>query len=665
MNRLWIFLLIYISTFSYSQDKVNWVHLSSRAGEIEVPNGGDQQTSAAVADFNNDGINDFCVSERTHSPAMVWYQRENSGWKRQVVEDEICYIEAGTTVCDVDGDGDMDIIAGGESKTNQVWWWENPFPDFSSLKGWNRYLIRNTGGNKVHDQMVGDFDGDGKTDLVFWAQGDRTLYFTRIPANPKVMSEWNLIPVYTYFSDGQMEQHGEYPGFRRINEHEGLAKADIDGNGIQDIIGGGMWFGYLGNDKFSFNTIDGAYTFSRSAAGQLVKGGRPEVVLVVGDGWAPLNLYEYRKGNWVKKEILPRVSNGHSLNIVDFNNDGNLDIWNAEMTLFDNKKAINHILLGDGKGNFPDEIIVSEGIDLHESEIADLDGDGDLDILGKPYNGDAPRLDAWLQNGTGEIISKRAGAFSKPFGLQLYSMRFEFEKEVPGVLARIKQMGITEVEVSDYYGYTAKEFKILLDRHGLICTSMIFGYNKFETNIESVISDARAFGAKYVGIGWIPHQKPFDKAVTEKATADFNAFGARLNKAGLRFFYHPHGYEFDTPDGNLLDFMMEQTRSDLVTFELDVFWALHGGGDPLACLKKYPGRFELLHLKELRNDTPGNNSGGAPDETSVPLGKGITNWPLILRQALKSGVRKFYIEDEAKNAIDQIPVTVDFLKSLK
>ncbi len=83
--------------------------------------------------------------------------------------------------------------------------------------------------------------------------------------------------------------------------------------------------------------------------------------------------------------------------------DGNLDIWNAEMTLFNNTEAVNHILLGDGKGNFPTEIVISKGIDVHESGIADLDGDGDLDILGKPYNGDTPRIDIWLQNGTGEI----------------------------------------------------------------------------------------------------------------------------------------------------------------------------------------------------------------------------------------------------------------------
>ncbi len=399
------FLVLLTSMFICpASGQIKWEHISSKTGAIEVPNPGKQQTSAAVGDFDNDGINDFCISERTTAPGLVWYRRSSTGWKRYIVEPSVCYIEAGTHAFDVDNDGDQDIIAGGEGKTNQVWWWENPLPDFSK-PAWTRHLIRNTGGNKIHDQLVGDFDGDFKPDLVFWAQGDQTLYFTRIPQDPAVQENWKLIPVYKYYFDGQMEQHGTYPAFRRTNEHEGLAKADIDGDGIQDIIGGGSWFKYLGNDKFSYNVVDGAYTFSRSAAGQLVAGGRPEIVLVVGDGWAPLYMYEFRKNTWIKKEIVPKVSNGHSLSVVDFDNDGNLDIWYAEMTLGGNTMAVNRLLFGDGKGNFPRDMIISEGIDLHDSEIIDLDGDGDLDILGKPYDGDAPRLDIWLQNGTGKKMS--------------------------------------------------------------------------------------------------------------------------------------------------------------------------------------------------------------------------------------------------------------------
>ena len=101
------------------------------------------------------------------------------------------------------------------------------------------------------------------------------------------------------------------------------------------------------------------------------------------------------------------VSNGHSLAIIDFDGDGNADIWYAEMTLGGNNKAVNRILFGDGKGNFNRDMIISEGVDLHDSEITDLDGDGDLDILGKPYDGDAPGINIWLQNGTGKIINRK------------------------------------------------------------------------------------------------------------------------------------------------------------------------------------------------------------------------------------------------------------------
>jgi len=396
-----VILFLAVLTAGNVNAQVNWVHLSSRSGDLETPNKGKQQTSCAVADFDNDGINDFCISERTAAPGLVWYRRTPTGWKRYVVEDAVCFIEAGTLAFDIDNDGDQDIVAGGESKTNQVWWWENPYPDFSKPV-WPRYTIRKTGGNQIHDQMAGDFDGDHKPDLVFWAQGDQTLYFTRIPSDPVLTENWKMITVYKYYGDSQMEQHGSYPAWKRPNEHEGLAMADIDGDGITDIVGGGLWFKYLGNDKFSYNVVDAAYTFSRSAAGQLVKGGRPEIVLVVGDGLAPMYMYEYQKNTWVKKPIIGEVSNGHTLALVDFNKDGNMDIWYAEMTLGGNKDALSRILFGDGKGSFPSDMIISIGIDLHDSEIADLDGDGDLDILGKPYDGDAPRLDIWLQNGTGK-----------------------------------------------------------------------------------------------------------------------------------------------------------------------------------------------------------------------------------------------------------------------
>lgn len=651
------------------QNPINWVHISSKTGGIETPNGGGQQTSAAVADFDNDGINDFCISERTQSPCLVWYRRTEKGWDKYVVEADPMSPEAGTVACDVDKDGDMDIIVGGDGgKTKEVYWWENPYPNLELNTPWKRHLIH-TGGAKYHDQITGDFDGDGKTDLVFWSQRNEfALMFARIPDKPKDPAAWNCMPIYKYYVDGQMQQRGTYPNFKGVNEHEGLAKADIDGDGVQDIIGGGYWFKYIANGTFAANMVDASYTFSRSVAGQFIKGGRPEIVLVVGDGWAPLNLYEYQDKTWFPKIIIEKVSNGHSNSVGDFDGDGNLDLWNAEMTLLGNTNAVNRILLGDGKGNFPREIVVSRGIDVHESEMADLDGDGDFDILGKPYNGDVPRLDIWLQNGTGQIVTDKKGAFNKPFGLEIYSLRFEFRKDVPKTIALMKQMGFKDLEVSGYYGLTPKAFKAEMRKNGLTCSSMIFDYKRFQTDIVGIIKEANLLGAKYVGVGWIPHKTgSFNMDDAIKASTDFNDFGAKLKKAGLKFFYHPHGYEFAYYDSDncYQDYIMANTKADLVCFELDAFWIKYSGVDPLWYMKKYPGRFELLHLKDLCKDVPGNLTGGAPDETSVPVGYGEVEYPSLLREAVKQGVNLFYIEDEAKNAVDQIPLSIQYMKSLK
>jgi hypothetical protein len=118
--------------------------------------------------------------------------------------------------------------------------------------------------------------------------------------------------------------------------------------------------------------------------------------MVVGDGVAPLVVYEWQDGTWMPNILIEGVDNGHSLDIVDFNDDGFLDIFCAEMNLGENDDAKTWLIYGDGAGNF-DVTVALEGYANHESRIADLDDDGDYDILGKPYKWKAPRLDIWLQ----------------------------------------------------------------------------------------------------------------------------------------------------------------------------------------------------------------------------------------------------------------------------
>lgn len=390
-------LAILSGTAAENQERptVRWTHLSTVNGDLEPPNTGQQQTATAVFDVEGDGDNDFLITERSESPSVVWYRRNPGGWDRFVVDADHLRIEAGAAVHDIDGDGDQDVVFGGDGGSNCVWWWENPFPDYDPMTPWKRREIKNTGSNKHHDQMFGDFDGDGDTELVFWNQGATTLFLAEIPPDPRNAGTWSMMPIYRWSNDSQMEQRGTYPGWRRVNEHEGFALTDIDGDGLADIIGGGHWFKHVSGTEFLPNVIDAGYVFSRSAAGQLVNGGRPEVILVVGDGLAPMIMYEWKEGTWVPTVLLDEVDNGHTIDIVDFDGDGNLDIFCAEMNLGENPDAKTWILFGDGAGKFITTVAI-EGFGLHESRIADLDGDGDYDILGKPYKWEAPRLDIWL-----------------------------------------------------------------------------------------------------------------------------------------------------------------------------------------------------------------------------------------------------------------------------
>ena len=360
--------------------QVDWNHLSSQISQIPRPNVG-RQSAALAVDLDKNGSDDIVVAGWS-SPSMVWLRQTDTGWDRYVIDDSDSHIEAGGAVYDIDGDGDIDILQGGSWATNEVWWWENPYPDFEVKKVWKRHIIKNDGEKQHHDQLFIDIDGDRKAELVFWNQRARKLVYAKIPEDPTEQAEWKFSTIWTW------PQEFKY---------EGLAKADIDMDGVDDLIGGGFWFKFEGENNFKANKIDD-YGTSRSAAGDLIEGGRPEVVLGSGDAIGPLNLYSWDGKEWQKTILIDVVDNGHTLQVGDINGDGHLDIYAAEMYRPGaGDECRQWVLYGNGKGQF-DIQVISVGIGTHEGKLGDMDGDGDLDILQKDFQ-ETRRVDVWLNNG--------------------------------------------------------------------------------------------------------------------------------------------------------------------------------------------------------------------------------------------------------------------------
>lgn len=346
-----------------------------------------EATSALILDTNGDGTSEFVIAGRKGAPAISLWRFAAGRWTSEVIEPDSLRIEAGGAVHDIDGDGDLDFVFGADNGSNQIWWWENPLP---ASGRWTRHLIKSEGATKHHDQIFGDFDGDGRTDLVAWNQNGKSLLLFRIPEKPRTTSPWPSTVIFQWSGPGL---------------YEGLARADVDGDGVDDIVGASRWFRHAGGGKFAVEVVDpgSKATFVRAAAGQLVKGGRPELVFVPGDADGPLQWYEWQGGRWKAHILEKHVVHGHSLHVADIDGDGNLDVFVGEMGHWtidrvSNPHARVMIFYGDGKGGFRKQT-VSTGQGVHQAQLGDLNGDGRLDILGKPFRHNVPKLTVWLNQG--------------------------------------------------------------------------------------------------------------------------------------------------------------------------------------------------------------------------------------------------------------------------
>lgn len=265
----------------------------------------------------------------------------------------------------------------------------------------------------------------------------------------------------------------------------------------------------------------------------------------------------------------------------------------------------------------------------------------------------------------GAFAQNKKPIFPDRTGVVSYTYRDSFKNDVPGTLDKIKALGLTNIEFSNLFGKTAQELRALLDERGMVCTSFGVGYPDLENKLDEVAANAKTLGARFVRVAWVPHEAPFTLQDAQKTVSDFNRFGKALSEKGLTFCYHNHGYEFQPhQNGTLFDYIVQNTNPEHVSFEMDILWVAHPGQDPAKLLQKYPTRFKLMHLKDLKKGVKGDLSGRTPVENDVALGSGQIDLPAVLKAARNTSIEYFYIEDESPTVDVQVPQSLNYLRKI-
>lgn len=241
-----------------------------------------------------------------------------------------------------------------------------------------------------------------------------------------------------------------------------------------------------------------------------------------------------------------------------------------------------------------------------------------------------------------------------PIGLQLYTVRTEMAKDVDSTLATVARIGYKEVEFAGLFGHSAKDVRAMLDRHGLVAPSSHVAFPSDQTKWPGIIDDAHTLGQSYVISPSLPSNDLSSDGV--KHIADqFNAAGAVLKKAGLRFGFHNHDEVFHPVNGRVpYDELLAACDPALVAFEVDIYWMVNGGGDPLKYVAKYPGRFPMVHAKDR-----------TADGKMADVGKGVLDFPKILSAFKRAGLQHCFVEhDHPANPFASARDSFDYLNAL-
>jgi sugar phosphate isomerase/epimerase len=259
-------------------------------------------------------------------------------------------------------------------------------------------------------------------------------------------------------------------------------------------------------------------------------------------------------------------------------------------------------------------------------------------------------------------------AFSKgngqEIGLQLSSLKDQLEADASGTMAKVKAMGIRQVEMAGTHGLSFPDFIKLLAVNGISVVSFEADYEKLKSFPQVVSDEARSYGAKFIVCSLPKKSELLSKLEIEKTAEAFNHAGKIISRNGLLLCYQPNGSEFGSyPNGTLFDYFVEKLDSRYVHFEMDVYRIKKSGQDPVALLKKYPSRFVLLQLKDGKAGNVGVVTKSERD-ANVVLGTGDVGIKNVLETARELGIQYYFIEDESSKAEKQIPKSLAYLRTL-
>ncbi len=247
----------------------------------------------------------------------------------------------------------------------------------------------------------------------------------------------------------------------------------------------------------------------------------------------------------------------------------------------------------------------------------------------------------------------------KPIGLQLYTVRNEMEKDFEGSLAKVAQIGYKEVEFAGYFGRTPQQVKEILKKNRLKTPSSHIGLNLFEQDLPKTLETGKILGQKYLVCPSLPEARRKTVDDFKKLAELFNRLGAECKKAGMGFAYHNHNFEFQPIEGQMpYDLLLQNTDPKLVQMEMDLYWVVKAGQDPVQFFEKHPGRFALVHVKDM--DT-------TPQKGFAEVGRGNMDFKRIFGASKKAGIKHYIVEQDRTpgNPFDSIKISWDYLSKFQ